>query len=624
MNQLGLPLRRFALLGITAAVLSACGGGGGSDSSTTPAPAPTPTPSAKTISGSAAAGAPIVGTVTIKDANGTTRDVTIGENGKFTVDVSDLTAPFVFRATGIAAGTQWTVYSGASAADVDGTINITPLTDLIIANVAGKLAADYFNSGNFTSLSKTQLDTESAKLAERLRPILDALGVNAAVDLLRTPFTPLQDQLDKVLDIIHVSYDSTDPAAIVATLTNIVTDEAITDSLATKAAEETNAPKMVTTSGVVDASGDIPAIRAALERYAALYATNVPTAEQIKAKLTANFLQDDLGPDAFANAEVNDDFDNTGLRFTDVEIEHIDYTDPNAVIARVSFSARDKNGQITSRQQGFRLRRTANGPWLLHGNRQCIEVSMHARMDRELSDSVLGGPAQMTSGIEFELFENTPGNCDTATPVAYAMIQGPGLPPGGIRYSANPYSSFKLDNGSTYYVMTDTREGAPDMSNMINTIPAKASYKVTLYDAADAVIKWPGGFDSYKLTLPLRPLNRTELGAAASAGKWPDIVSPSLGALFDYRGGPTALNFTNMNPETYGWFFLDYKTQEGPSGVYEGDVAPSAGGTVVRVQTLSTAPDGSFVTERNVRVATTREGWREFVTRLKLTTVRGN
>ncbi|RYZ35486.1 MAG: cytochrome c, partial [Sphingobacteriales bacterium] len=48
-----------------------------------------------------------------------------------------LTAPFVFRAEGRAGGSIYVLHSAATSADVGGTINITPLTDLVLANVAG-------------------------------------------------------------------------------------------------------------------------------------------------------------------------------------------------------------------------------------------------------------------------------------------------------------------------------------------------------------------------------------------------------------------------------------------------------------------------------------------------------
>lgn len=72
--------------------LNGCGGGGGGGEA-----APTPTPTS-TISGTAAVGAPLAGaTVTVKDAQGTSRTGTTAANGSYSLDSSGLTPPSSFR-----------------------------------------------------------------------------------------------------------------------------------------------------------------------------------------------------------------------------------------------------------------------------------------------------------------------------------------------------------------------------------------------------------------------------------------------------------------------------------------------------------------------------------------------
>ena len=80
-------------------LIAACGGGGGGDK-------PASGSGAAILSGTAAAGLALVGSVTVKDANGVTRTVSIGSNGAYTVDVSGLTAPFLLRASGTAGGSR--------------------------------------------------------------------------------------------------------------------------------------------------------------------------------------------------------------------------------------------------------------------------------------------------------------------------------------------------------------------------------------------------------------------------------------------------------------------------------------------------------------------------------------
>src|SRR5690606_12555137 len=104
-------MARACLLPLTiaaAVTLAACGGGGGGGGSKAGGGA------SHVISGAAAVGIPLVGTVTVKDANGVTRTTNIGNNGSYAVDVSGMTAPFVFRAEGTVGGTTYVVHSAAS------------------------------------------------------------------------------------------------------------------------------------------------------------------------------------------------------------------------------------------------------------------------------------------------------------------------------------------------------------------------------------------------------------------------------------------------------------------------------------------------------------------------------
>ena len=78
------------------------------------------------ISGTAAAGAPIVGKVTVKDAKGVQKTVDIAADGKYSVDVSGMTAPFVFHAYGKVGGRDVSLVSAATSEDINKTINITP------------------------------------------------------------------------------------------------------------------------------------------------------------------------------------------------------------------------------------------------------------------------------------------------------------------------------------------------------------------------------------------------------------------------------------------------------------------------------------------------------------------
>ena len=134
-------------------VLSGCGGGSGGSAR------------APTLSGTAAVGAAIVGgTVTARCADGNTftEVVTTDADGNWSGTLTSGTMPCALMVTG---GTPPdTLYSYASST---GTVNITPLTTLALAQATGQTPADWFNA-----FSGTPVDVISA-----VNEVLDAMTV---------------------------------------------------------------------------------------------------------------------------------------------------------------------------------------------------------------------------------------------------------------------------------------------------------------------------------------------------------------------------------------------------------------------------------------------------------------
>ena len=152
-----------AILGLSI-LATGCGGGGGSS---------TPVAPPDMLSGTAAAGAAIIGQVTVKGSAGNTTSTLIEANGNYNVDVSGLTAPYILRAEGTVGGKAYTLHSYAEEADIGATVNITPFTDLIVSNAAGQIASAFYDSGNFTELDPGFVDASSGDFTVTNQTLLD-------------------------------------------------------------------------------------------------------------------------------------------------------------------------------------------------------------------------------------------------------------------------------------------------------------------------------------------------------------------------------------------------------------------------------------------------------------------
>lgn len=185
---------------LTAVVLTGCGGGSGTTSTS--------------ISGTAATGAALTGTIELVDANGVTRNVTIEADGAYTVDTTGLAAPFILRATGSGNDAGIVLYSFADG--VSGIFNITPLTQLAVellrqgigAGAPADLGALFaawnaqVNPADLATLQASMLQAQARINANLHQQFTDAGLTPANFDFLRTAFLPNRAGIDAVLDLI--------------------------------------------------------------------------------------------------------------------------------------------------------------------------------------------------------------------------------------------------------------------------------------------------------------------------------------------------------------------------------------------------------------------------------------
>jgi autotransporter-associated beta strand protein len=202
---------RYTATILIVVLLQACGGGSVSgNSAATVSGISSPT---AILSGVAATGAAIDGTVTLKDSTGATRSAVISlPSGTFSMDVSGLTPPYFLKATNNT-GTL-TLYSIATGS---GTFNINPLSNLVAVAAAMSIDplaktpdAAFNNPAHFNTLTVAQIQTAIDSVMAQMSPAFkSALAANGVTNV-----NPLTDSyqigngLDKVFDSFVVTLDT--------------------------------------------------------------------------------------------------------------------------------------------------------------------------------------------------------------------------------------------------------------------------------------------------------------------------------------------------------------------------------------------------------------------------------
>lgn len=175
-----MTMKRMYLLFVLIMTLfiSACGGGGG-----------TSTPPPSTLGGIAAVGYPIVGgTVQGKCAAGSTFNSTTSNTGAWQVTLSGQTLPCAVEVSGgtINGITNFILYH--SIATSTGTMNITPLTDLVVANMAAQAPSTWY--AGLTGATLSPVTTTSVNTAiTNLSTALSGLTPLSTTNPITTTFT---------------------------------------------------------------------------------------------------------------------------------------------------------------------------------------------------------------------------------------------------------------------------------------------------------------------------------------------------------------------------------------------------------------------------------------------------
>lgn len=205
-KQEGRSTRRNAMatawLLCMALVLGGCGGG---SNSVTPSVSPT------TLSGVVASGGPLSGAsvAAIDNTGHVVATTTSTSDGSYSLPLPAGTpGPLLIRATTVAAGLS-SIWLPASGSAGTGTVNVTPLTNLLASLLSqdGDPASTGPGALDLSQISPTAIAAKTQLIQGWISKVETAIGGAAAgmSDLIATPFQADGTGIDQLLDSLHVS-----------------------------------------------------------------------------------------------------------------------------------------------------------------------------------------------------------------------------------------------------------------------------------------------------------------------------------------------------------------------------------------------------------------------------------
>lgn len=488
-------LKKLTLASALAGIFVAgCGGGGGSPEA--------PIVQSTMLSGTVAGGAAVIGNVIITDSLGATKGVPIEANGRYSIDVSGMTGPFILKAAGTVGNTSVTYYSAATTADVGGTVNVTPFTNLIVSNIAAQMAENYFanlaNIANIgTLITPAKIAAAETALQAKLQPVLTALGISDSIDLLRTTFAADHSGIDAVLDLVKVEVNTT---TNVVTLKNALTQIAIaTDDVKTSADDSTASDSTKLDGITLTAVTDLQAIVTKLNEFAALFATSVPTIEAIKNSgifdTSANFM---MSGESFAEfaSELSSDQEIIGLKFSNVDISLDASGTKGKLTAFISTSTFNEKIELTMVK--------INGAWKVQGDGRIADVGVEALAWRNEWTGLSSG-SFVQSGLSIQIDPFSYNSSHTSAPVTRAVITGPGL----VDSTGSGGSIVMVPNNENTWFKV---EGAQSGGNQI--IECGQAYGAGSPIVTSLCVNVAQALDNSEYTVVLQDANRTSLNGA--------------------------------------------------------------------------------------------------------------
>ena len=297
----------FGVLAVASAfVLSACGSGGGSGTATNT--------SASTISGVAASGAPVSqGMGYALDAStGNKTSFVSDANGAYSVNLSGQTGPFLIRVRGLTtSGAMVDLYSLASTSNFGATVNVTPLSDIVVGYAAGK-RTDELEAACTATLAScpallngiiANLALSSTQIIQALpASVLSAFSIDPATfNPITTTFTANHSGADALLDALQVvppaagvtsgNYAINLNGAIPVPLVTVPVTSAATATVPTT---NSTAPTTVQITQAANLVTALTEVQTFLGQLNSLFATAMPTSGELSPFFDATFLHNGI------------------------------------------------------------------------------------------------------------------------------------------------------------------------------------------------------------------------------------------------------------------------------------------------------------------------------------------
>ncbi|MBE9527434.1 MAG: hypothetical protein IME94_10750 [Proteobacteria bacterium] len=505
-------INAFSLITLSL-ILTACGGGGN------------PPPPTRSITGVAAAGAPIVGTVKIKDAAGTEKIVNISSDGSYSVDTASMTDPFILKADGTVSGKAFSITAPATSRDIGETVNITPLTDIVTGNVMGQEGQNAYQTGNFTVITDGDITAQEASLRQSLTGILTDAGADPTQSIIHTNFSANHTGFDLAMDMLDVEVDRTTD---IATISLVDGFSSVTDDMTTQTSILTLSVAGNSTTSIVE------------------YNTILSMINNFVTDINANIDKVTLASDYFASTFLDDGINNSDVFLSNIGAENPSYilSISNIAINKLDLTSGSEyadirftvsfNGVLYDNQVKMQLVHDGT-KWIFNGNQKLASISLRPYAEKKSTyQRGVGETTAYSSGLSLtmDIVDASDNSIDNG--ITQATLSGPGLT-SPVVFMPHADLSVRFVNGSSWNGFI------PLIDARINEIKEGGIYSLVV-DYNDGSAKQA----TYQIRLNKPPIT----SAQAASQSYTDITIPTPAAALDNGSGDLSVTWSLGNELT--------------------------------------------------------------------------